>query len=97
MAKLCSHCSSTDTKYIKKDMPSPTPVVFLVLGGLFFAMIYGSSQPDVYRCISCKETFRKRSFLSLAMLPFLWLYLLIYGCIVITVVCLICMAIIGSI
>lgn len=83
--KVCPNCSSEKTTYIRQDMPYPTPVVFLALGGVFFAVIYGSSRRGIYQCNSCKETFKKHSIVSILTQPLLWLYLLFYACIVIAV------------
>lgn len=86
MKKACQSCSSGVVRYIRKDMPHPMPVIFLALGGIFFAMVYGSSQPSIYQCDSCKAVFKKRSILSTLMLPILWVYLLVYACIVLGII-----------
>ena len=64
-------------------MPSPTPVVFLALGGVVFSVIYGSSRPWIIQCSDCNEVFKKHSFLSILMQPFFWLYIVVYTCMVI--------------
>jgi len=86
MEKICPNCSSEKVTYIRKDMPYPTPVIFLVLGGILFAMIYGSSRPGIYQCNICESTFKRHSIDSILMQPFLWVYLLFYACIVIAIV-----------
>ena len=86
MKKVCRNCSSDDVNYIRKDMLYPTPVIFLALGGVLFSMVYGLSRPGIHKCNNCKETFKRHSIDSILMQPFLWVYLLFYICIVITIV-----------
>ena len=82
MKKPCPDCSSKNVKYIRKDMPQPTPVVFLALGGIIFSMIYGSSRPWIIQCSDCKTVYKRHSFFTILAQPFFWLYMLFYAAVV---------------
>ena len=82
-------------EYLRKDMPQPTPVVFLALGGVVFSIIYGSSRPWIIQCSDCKKVYKRHSMFTILAQPFFWLYMLFYTALVVGILFMLLMLLFG--
>lgn len=73
MLKPCSNCDSSENRLIGRVLTYPVPMVFLVIGGLFFAIVYAESRMRISWCPSCKHRIACRTTVSWIFLPLFWI------------------------